>query len=163
MTDYHFRQNLFMPVGPSAKSQAKRPLGSHKNALEAGYDGRNVRRMAGLIRPNSADLFPLMPGFFAEMGVSAPITREQAAWSLVRLIAKGILEQRVTPYEGGRFIGFEIVNEVWPSQQHPLLRFVGWASDYEDYESYSDWPSRRRQQIEREIATEARQLMGSPE
>jgi hypothetical protein len=122
-----------------------------------------VRRIAGLIRPNSADLLPLMPGFLAEMEVSAPLTREQAAWSLVRLIAEGISEQRVTPYEAARFIGYEIVNEVWPNEPHPLLRFVGWASDYEDCESYSDWPSRRRQQIEREIVKEARQLLASQE
>jgi len=137
--------------------------GIAQDALEFGYDGKHVRRIAGLIRPITADLLPLMPGFLAELGVSAPQTREQAAWSLARLIAKGISEQQVTPYEGARFIAYEIVDEVWPNQKHPLSPFVAWASDYEDCESYSEWPSRRRKQIDREIMKEARQLLASSE
>jgi len=134
-----------------------------QEALELGYDGKHVRRIAGLTRPITAELIPLMPGFLAELGVSAPQTRDQAAWSLARLIAKGISEKRVTPYEGARFIAYEIVNEVWPNQKHPLLPFVAWASDYEDCESYSGWPSRRRKQIDRQIIKESQQLLASPE
>jgi hypothetical protein len=47
-----------------------------QDALEFGHDGKNVRRIAGLIRPNQADLLPLMPGFLAEMGLSASLARE---------------------------------------------------------------------------------------
>ena len=134
-----------------------------QDALEFGHDGKNVRRIAGLIRPNQADLLPLMPGFFAEMGVSAPLAREQAARLLVRLIAEGISERRVPPYEGARFIAYEIVNEVWPNQQHPLLSFVGLASDYEDCKSYSQHPDKRRREIDKEIVEEARAVLASRE
>jgi hypothetical protein len=134
-----------------------------QDALEFGHDGKNVRRIAGLMRPNQADLLPLMPSFLAEMGVSAPLAREQAAWLLARLIAKGISERRVTPYEGARFIAYEIVNEVWPNQQHPLLSFVGLASDYEDCESYSQHPDKRRREIDEKIVEEARAVLGSQE
>jgi hypothetical protein len=134
-----------------------------QDALEFGHDGKNVRRIAGLTRPNQADLLPFMPGFFAEMGVSAPLSREQAAWLLARLIAKGISERQVTPYEGARFIAYEIVCEVWPNQQHPLLSFVGLASDYEDCESYSQHPDKRRREIDEEIVEEARTVLASLE
>src|SRR5512143_1539215 len=132
-----------------------------QDALEFGHDGKNVRRIAGLIRPDQADLLPLMPGFLTEMGVSAALTREEAAWLLARLIAHGISEARVGPYEGARFIAYEIVIEVWPNEQHPLLSFVGLASDYEDCESYSDRPNQRRREIEQEIVNEARALLAS--
>jgi hypothetical protein len=132
-----------------------------QDALEFGYDGKNVRRIAGLMRPNHADLLPLMPGFLAEMGISKPLTDEEAAWVLARLIAKGISEGQVTPYEGANFIWRDLVNQVWPNQQHPLLPFVAWASDYEDCESYSDRPDNRRQEIEEEIVKQAQLLVSS--
>ena len=132
-----------------------------QEALRLGYDGKNVRRIAGLISPVRADLLPLMPGFLAEMGMSTGITREEAAWALTRSIAKGMLDGHITPYEGASFIWREIVNQVWPNQQHPLLSFVGWASDYEDCESYTERPDKRRREIEKEIAEEARALLAS--
>jgi hypothetical protein len=137
--------------------------GSAQLALELGYDGKNIRRIAGLIRPDRGDLLPLMPGFLSELGVSTALPREEAAWVLARQIAKGISERRITPYEGARFIWHDIVNEVWPNQQHPLLAFVACASDYEDCESYTDRPNTRRQEIEQEITNEAKRLLGTPE
>lgn len=50
-----------------------------QDALELGYDGKYVRRIAGLIGPDHADLLPLMPGFLLEMGISAPLQKEEAA------------------------------------------------------------------------------------
>jgi hypothetical protein len=132
-----------------------------QDALEFGYDGKNVRRIAGLIRPVGADLLPLMPGFLTEMGISKPLTDEEAAWTLARLVANGISEGRITPYEGANFIWRDLVNQVWPNQQHPLLSLVAWASDYEDCESYTDRPEHRRQEIEEEIVKEARLLVSS--
>jgi hypothetical protein len=130
-----------------------------QDALGLGYDGRNVRRIAGLLRPTRADLLPLMPGFLEEMGISTPMTKEAAAWFVARSIAAGISEARIEPYEGARFIWRELVNQVWPNEQHPLLTFVGYASDYEDCESYSEHPDKRRRQIDQEIVKEARELL----
>lgn len=132
-----------------------------QGALEVGFDGKNIRRIAGLINPNHADLLPLIPGFFAEMGIAVPMGREEAAWSLARLIAEAISEGQITPYEGAKFIWRDIVNEVWPNEQHPLLSFVGCASDYEDCESYSQHPEGRRREIEQEIIEDARALLKS--
>lgn len=75
-----------------------------QDALELGFDGKNIRRIAGLINPNHADLLPLIPGFFGEMGIAAPMGREEAAWSLARRIADAISEGQITPYEGAEFI-----------------------------------------------------------
>jgi len=129
-----------------------------QDALESGYDGKNVRRIAGLIKTDWAELLPLMPGFLSEMGVVAPLPRDEAGWLLARLVAKGISEEQLTPYEGARFI-WKIVTEVWPNQQHPLLSFVGNASEYEDCESYSQHPEETRGQIEQDIIKDARALL----
>jgi len=132
-------------------------------ALELGFDGNNIRRLAGFINPIHADLLPLMPRFFGEMGIAVPMRREEAAWSLARHIAKAISEGQITPYEGAKFIWHDIVNEVWPNEQHPLLYFVGCASDYEDCASYSQHPEQRRREIEQEIIEEARTLLNAQE
>jgi len=100
-----------------------------------------------------------MPGFFLEMGAPDSLSIEEAARILIRHIAKGITETQIAPYEGARFIGYKIVNTVWPNQQHPLLVFNGLASDYEDCESYSDRPDKRRQEIDQEIVNRAGALL----
>jgi hypothetical protein len=129
-----------------------------QDALESGYDGKNIRRIAGLMKTDWAELLPLMPGFLSEMGVVATLARDEAGWLLARLVAKGVSEERVTPYESARFI-WRIVNEVWPNQQHPLLSFAGNASEYDDCGSYSQHPEETRRQIEQEIIGEARKLL----
>lgn len=130
-----------------------------QDALELGYDGKHIRRIAALFQPSNADLQPLMTGFVTELGATPGLTREQAGWSLARLVAEGILEARIAPYDGARFIWRDIVNELWPNQQHPLLAFAGTASEYEDCESYSRDPEETRRQISQEIIEQARALL----
>jgi hypothetical protein len=128
-------------------------------ALENGYDGRNTRRIAGLIHPHRGDLLPLMPGFLLEIGAATELSVEDAAWILIREIAKGIIDTHIPAYDGARFIGYDIVNGVWPNQQHAMLVFTGLASDYEDCESYTDSAIRRRKQIEQDIIEQAQLLL----
>ena len=78
-----------------------------------------------------------------------------------RLVAEGIVEAWISPYEGARFIWREIVNELWPNQQHPLLAFVGSASEYEDCNTYSGNPEETRRQIAQDIIEDARALLSS--
>jgi len=132
-----------------------------QDALELGYDGKNTRRIAGLIQPNSAELQPLMAGYLTELGVMTGLSREQAGWSLARLVAEGIVEAWISPYEGARFIWREIVNELWPNQKHPLLVFVGNASEYEDCNPYGGNPEETRRQISQDIIEDARALLSS--
>ncbi len=130
-------------------------------ALASGFDGKCTRRIAGLVRPNKADLEPLMDGFLTELGLEKKLSTEQAGWLLARFIAEAITQRRIAPYEGARFIWKSIVNEIWPNQQHPLLVFVGDASEYEDCSSYSDDVERTRYEIEESIVNDARNLLAA--
>jgi hypothetical protein len=127
-----------------------------QSALGLAYDGKNIRRIAGLTEPNSGDLQPLMNGFFTELGIHTELSMEEAGWLLARFVAEAISEARVTPYEGARFIWRDLVNQLWPNEQHPLLAFVGEASEYEDCESYSQNPAETRRQIDQSIIEKAR-------
>ena len=130
-----------------------------QTALANGYDGKYVCRIAGLIAPNNADLQPLMNGFLSELGIERSLSTEEAGWSLARFIADAIAQRRIAPYEGARFIWKNIVNEIWPNEQHPLLTFVGNASEYEDCGSYSDDIDKARRTIEQRIIEDAQELL----
>ena len=130
-----------------------------QKALELGYDGKNIARIAGLNHPTNADLLSLFSGFLAELGANSIQSQNQAGWVLAEAIAQGICDGWVEPYDGARFIWREIVNRLWPNQQHRLLSFVGNASKYEDCESYSDQPERTRREIAKEIIKDARELL----
>jgi hypothetical protein len=132
-----------------------------QTALANGYDGKYTRRIAGLINPNSGDLQPLMKGFLSELGIERTLSIAEAGWSLARFIAEAITQHRIAPYEGARFIGKNIVNEIWPNEQHPLLIFEGEASEYEDCGSYSDDIEKTRRTIEHSIIKDARKLLAT--
>ena len=59
-----------------------------QSALGLDYDGKNIRRIAGLTEPNSGDLQPLMSGFFAKIGVHTKLSTEEAGLLLARFIAE---------------------------------------------------------------------------
>ena len=130
-----------------------------QNALELGYDGKYTRRIAGLTQPTNSDLQPLMPRFLAELGINKPTSRENAAFVLARYVAQGIIDGRVQPYEGARFISREIADELGQNLPDELIPFIGYASDYEDCVSYSGDPADRRGKIDRDIIENARILV----
>ncbi|HWR16110.1 MAG TPA: hypothetical protein VN577_14880 [Terriglobales bacterium] len=129
-----------------------------QDALELGYDGKYTRRIAGLESPDSFDLQPLMPGFLAELGVTSKLSQRNAGMALARLVAQAIVDGRVKPYDGARFIWREIEVELWPNPPEELLCFVGNASEYEDSEFYSEQPEDDRKTIAEEIIRGAREL-----
>jgi hypothetical protein len=131
-----------------------------QEALETGYDGPNVRRLAGLVLPNRFELEALMPEFLADMGIKGKLSKQEAGWALGCIIANSITEGRIRPYEGARFIWREIINEVWPNNApEPLLKFLGGASEYEDCECYSNDLSETRRQIEQQIVKDSHALI----
>jgi hypothetical protein len=69
-------------------------------ALELGYDGKNLRRLAGLANPTRRDVAELVDEALRELGVKAPITRQEAALWMATLVAGEIIEGRVEPYAG---------------------------------------------------------------
>jgi hypothetical protein len=53
------------------------------DALERGFDGPALRRLAGLIKPVESDIRPeMIASAFREMGVAAPIPKDEARLTL---------------------------------------------------------------------------------
>jgi hypothetical protein len=133
-----------------------------EEALEAGFNGRCARRIAGLIRPTMSDLQPLMAGFLQELGVEPKLSRQEAGRLLARIVAESIVQGRIGPYEGARFIGYKVGNDLRENDlRKEFLPFVGLASEYEDCESYSEHPENTRRELEQEIVDLARNLVAS--
>jgi hypothetical protein len=59
------------------------------DALEQGFDGRSLRRLAGLINPVESDIRPEeIDSAFREMGVAAPISKDETRLTLATEAAK---------------------------------------------------------------------------
>lgn len=129
-----------------------------QDALASGYDGESTRRLAGLMGPVKADIEPLMDGFFIELGLSDDLSREQAALTLACYVAEAIIDGREEPYEGARCIWWEIANALDPTPDR-LLSFVGNASEYEDCSPYDERGRQMRDEIERQIVSDSRDLL----
>ena len=54
------------------------------DALEQGYDGNRLRQLAGLVKPTKRDVEGIVDGAFRELGVAAPLSKDEAALFLVR-------------------------------------------------------------------------------
>jgi hypothetical protein len=130
-----------------------------QDALERGYDGENIRKVAGLVAPTYFDLQPLKNGFLRELGITQQLSNRDAGLLLSRLIADGIAKGQIAPYEGSSFIWREIANELWhPERPQQLLPFIGEACEYEDCEFYAENPEEVRREIERSIVELAREF-----
>jgi hypothetical protein len=70
------------------------------DALEAGYDGPSLRRLAGLIKPTSRDVGRLFQDALSEIGKIKIRSKEQAVLSLSRTVASEIVDGRLDPIEG---------------------------------------------------------------
>jgi len=100
-------------------------------ALDAGYDGRQVRRIAGMERPTRADLEPVIDEMFRELG-RLPITdREASAKRLAEKFCEQIVAGEIPPYDGAKLIWQTSYYEL--RQAKELLPFVGLASEWEDH------------------------------
>jgi hypothetical protein len=75
-------------------------------------------------------------------------------------LAAAVTAGRVQPYEGARFIWWEIANTLDPIPDR-LLSFVGEASEYEDCSPYSERGRQSRKEIEQQIISDARDLLAS--
>ena len=66
-------------------------------ALEAGYDGPTIRRVAALDQPNGWEVDQLLVKFLGEMGVESPPTREYAAARVAYEICSEIIDENKDP------------------------------------------------------------------
>jgi hypothetical protein len=60
------------------------------DALEAGFDGPSIRRLAALTKPSGWEVDQVVPSFMAEAELK-PITRQEASVRLARQLARRIL------------------------------------------------------------------------
>jgi hypothetical protein len=74
------------------------------DALEAGFDGPSLRRLAGLIKPTSRDVGGLFQHALNEIGTIKVRSKEQAVFSLSRTVASNIVVGRVDPIEGAEIL-----------------------------------------------------------
>jgi hypothetical protein len=117
---WHFRL-LFPELVPAFATEA----------MEAGHDGRQLRRMAGLNRPTRADLDPIIDEMFRELGRS-PITDTKAAgMQLAEKLWGQIVSGSTSPYEGAKLIWETVYYAL--NLPRELVPFVGLASEWEDH------------------------------
>lgn len=71
------------------------------DALEAGLDGRAIRRVAALIHPSGWETDQLLPKFMAETGM-VNLPPQEASLRVARQIARRILDEGLDPLEHTR-------------------------------------------------------------
>ena len=74
------------------------------DALDAGYDGPSLRRLAGLIRPTGRDVGDLFERALSEIGTVKVQSKEQAIVFLSRRTAMDIVEGRIEPLYGAEIL-----------------------------------------------------------
>jgi len=72
------------------------------DALEAGFDGPALRRLAGLVKPTSRDVGNLFLNAIDEIGVIEVRNREQAIFRLAKVVAEKILDGSMDALEGAQ-------------------------------------------------------------
>ena len=70
------------------------------DALEAGFDGSALRRLAGLVKPTSWDVDNLFVAAIDEIGVIEVRNREEAVFRLAKVVAENILDGSMDAFEG---------------------------------------------------------------
>lgn len=122
------------------------------DALVRGLDTPSLRVLAGQDPADVRDSADLFRRALDELGVSLP-AHDEAAWSLARMTAQGIVDGVVSPAVGA--------NEIWGSAYHrvddsgDLRIFVGLASMLDDHPEDSA-------AIEKQIVMAAKELLQRP-
>jgi hypothetical protein len=123
------------------------------DALEAGFDGPALRRLAGLVSPTSRDLGNLFDRALGEIGNVEIRSKEQGIFKLARILAGAILDGRVDPILGAQGLSHYAFRAGYPAG---LAQFDQLAAELE-------WGnhSRSRELICADIIAEAKKLIAS--
>lgn len=114
------------------------------DALERGFDGASLRRLAGLTNPVASDIKPEdIDSAFKEMGVSAPIPKDVARLALATEVVMKALHGGSNVFDEATHIRIHLCNlkEAPPE----LSRIVALSQDAERA------PRARWDQLEREL------------
>jgi hypothetical protein len=95
-----FNLNLFVAKWYCSKVRREDMPAFAADALEAGYDGPALRRLAGLIKPTSYEIGTLFQDALREIGQIKVRSFEQAVFFLSRITAADIVEGRMDPLLG---------------------------------------------------------------
>lgn len=121
------------------------------DALEAGYDGPALRRLAGLIKPTSMDIGDLFQRAHDEIGTVKILSQRQAVYLMSRVVATDIVEGRIDPVKGaGILAGYARLADYSPV----LTEFL----ELEDMPYWGEYAPPRSQLIQ-DIIEEARLLL----
>jgi hypothetical protein len=123
------------------------------DALEAGYDGPALRRLAGLSKPTAAEVGDLFQRALGEIGTVTILSKEQAVWSLSRSTASAIVAGRRDPIEGAGILARYAMMLNYP----PFLAEFLQLSEMPSWGEYA--PPRSR--LIKDIIEEARLLLAS--
>jgi hypothetical protein len=121
------------------------------DALEAGYDGPALRRLAGLIRPTSRDVGDLFRDALREIGKVKIQSKEQAVFSLSRETAADILQGRVDPVRGAEILARYAAMVGYPESLAEFLQL----SEMPHWGDYAP----NKQQLTQDILAQARELL----
>jgi hypothetical protein len=123
------------------------------DALEAGFDGPALRRLAGLVKPSSSDVGGLFDRAIDEIGTVEIRSKEQAIFKLARILAKTIVDGQVDPILGARGLASYALQAGYPDG---LAQFDQLA----DEPLWGDY-ARRRDLLCADIIAEAKKLIAS--
>jgi hypothetical protein len=91
------------------------------DALEAGYDGPALRRLAGLMKPTAMDVGDLFQQSLSEIGTVKIRDAKQAAVLLARTTVRDIIEQKIDPIRGAIVIAGLVHTLDYPDYLTPFL------------------------------------------
>jgi ABC-type transport system substrate-binding protein len=123
------------------------------DALEAGYDGPALRRLAGMVKPTSTDIGDLFKQSLTEIGTVTIHNAEQAAVLLARTTAQDIVEGRIDPLKGSILLAGLASAMDYPAYLNPFYEFA-------EMPHWGEYAPPRAQLIE-DIIKEARLLLAS--
>lgn len=70
------------------------------DALDAGFDGPALRRLAGLVKPTSYEVGDLFERTLGEIGIVEIRTKEQAVLKLAKMTAQAIVDEKLDAFTG---------------------------------------------------------------
>ncbi|MGA9668116.1 MAG: hypothetical protein WBQ94_02855 [Terracidiphilus sp.] len=101
------------------------------DALEAGLDGRSIRRLAALIQPSGWETDQILAAFMAEAGMKS-ISPSEASIRVARQLARRILSEKLDPLAYSR--DFELL---WIKADYPTaIQEVGSLDDQKAVAEY---------------------------
>lgn len=123
------------------------------DALEAGFDGPALRRLAGLIKPTSRDIGTLLDEVLDEIGEIKVRSKEQGIFKLAKTVAQAIVDGQIDPFQGAERLSHYAMEARYPAE---LVEFYQLA----DEPLWGDY-ARNRDAICADIIAEARKLIAS--